>query len=147
MSIELKFFETEFGSPLYAETVHLRDHVLRKPLNLEFSVKDIGLECEQNHLVATDINGELLACLVMVGLSPREVKMRQVAVTPGLMGKGIGSKLVGYSENWASRIGFREITLNARDTAVPFYKRLGYEVISEKFTEVGIPHFKMRKKL
>jgi predicted GNAT family N-acyltransferase len=37
--------------------------------------------------------------------------------------------------------------LHARATAIDFYKRLGYSVCSEEFTEVGIPHRIMRKQL
>jgi predicted GNAT family N-acyltransferase len=39
------------------------------------------------------------------------------------------------------------MVLNARDTAIPFYLHLGYELVGEPFVEVGIPHRKMRKAL
>jgi predicted GNAT family N-acyltransferase len=39
------------------------------------------------------------------------------------------------------------MVLHARETAVPFYLKLGYEVVGGQFEEVGIPHFKMEKKL
>ncbi|NOZ36403.1 MAG: GNAT family N-acetyltransferase [Chlorobi bacterium] len=41
----------------------------------------------------------------------------------------------------------QKIVLHARKTAVSFYLKLNYKIISEQFYEVGIPHFKMRKML
>jgi predicted GNAT family N-acyltransferase len=37
--------------------------------------------------------------------------------------------------------------MHARVTAVRFYEKLGYEVASEEFVEVTIPHRVMRKQL
>ena len=37
--------------------------------------------------------------------------------------------------------------MHARDTAVPFYEKLGYLCCGEPFEEVGIAHIKMQKQL
>jgi predicted GNAT family N-acyltransferase len=42
---------------------------------------------------------------------------------------------------------FNEITLHARENAIPFYLTLGYTLVGDWFTEVGIPHKKMIKHL
>ena len=39
------------------------------------------------------------------------------------------------------------MVLHARQTAVPFYERLGYETYGEPFVEVTIPHIAMRMAL
>jgi len=39
------------------------------------------------------------------------------------------------------------MVLHAREAAIPFYLRLGYELEGEPFTEVGIPHRRMVKLL
>ena len=39
------------------------------------------------------------------------------------------------------------MTLHARDTAIPFYKKLGYECVGEPFVEVTILHQAMQKRL
>lgn len=41
--------------------------------------------------------------------------------------------------------GYYRFTLNARASAVEFYKKLGYAVTGEAFIEVTLPHFKMEK--
>ncbi|RYG29002.1 GNAT family N-acetyltransferase, partial [bacterium] len=67
-------------------------------------------------------------------------KIRQVAVDPMEQGKGLGAALMRAIEPLCD-----EIYLHARDTAVPFYLRLGYQIVGEPFEEVGIPHRAMRK--
>jgi predicted GNAT family N-acyltransferase len=73
--------------------------------------------------------------------------MRQVAVDLEWQKKGVGTMLVAASEKFACQHGYDKIVLHARDLAVPFYLRLGYEVYGEPFTEVGILHSAMRKKI
>jgi predicted GNAT family N-acyltransferase len=140
----MKRTELVFGSNQYRQSVHLRDEVLRKPLGLEFSQSDLDAETDQHHLALIQ-NSEVVAVLLIKPLNPTAVKMRQVAVTPKEQGKGLGKELVSYSEDWALEHGYQSIELHAREVAVPFYLNLNYEVVSERFTEVGIPHFKMRK--
>lgn len=139
--------EVPFASPAYADSLALRDDILRKPLNMVFKAADLELEYDSIHLVCYDDNYELLACLVLKPRSDTEVKMRQVAVRADLQEQGIGRFLVEESEAFAKKRGFSEMVLNARETAVPFYLKLDYEKIGARFEEVNIPHFKMRKGL
>ena len=73
--------------------------------------------------------------------------MRQVAVDPDLQSRGVGSLLVSHSEAVARAKGFKKIELHARDTAVQFYKKLGYTVSGSVFKEVGIDHYYMDKEI
>ena len=75
------------------------------------------------------------------------MKMRQVAVAANKQGFGVGRLLVEASEAKSKTMGALEIQLHARDTAVPFYLKLGYEIFDEPFVEVGIPHRKMKKSI
>jgi predicted GNAT family N-acyltransferase len=143
---KLVFQEIEFLTPLYDLSISLREKILRKPLGLEFDPSDLEKEYNDFHL-ALLYNGDLAACLVM---SPKEngaIKMRQVAVSEQYQSKGLGSVLVKESEVFCKDKGFEKIVLNARDTAVKFYKRLDYTPEGELFTEVGIAHLKMYKSL
>ena len=135
----------EHGSPEYRETIELRRQILRLPLGLDFTEEDIEAEAAELHLAAWDERG-LAGCLVLVPYGS-DAKMRQVAVQPDRQGTGIGRAMVDEFERQASRDGYRRIVLNARDTAVPFYEKLGYAVEGEMFEEVTIPHFRMVKKL
>jgi predicted GNAT family N-acyltransferase len=73
--------------------------------------------------------------------------MRQVAVDTDCQQSGIGKLLVFFSEQYAKNNGFHTIELHARDAAKDFYLKQNYIVEGDVFTEVGIPHYKMKKKL
>ena len=120
---------------------------MRRPLGLDFTPEQLAAEYADIHLAAFADVGRLIGYLCLTPLNKEEVKMRQVAVAPEWQGKGVGKKLVAASEEMAKHLNFKKMTLHARETAVPFYLRLGYQTVGEQFEEVTIPHFKMEKKL
>lgn len=132
------------GSPAYEETVALRDDILRRPLGLVYPPEMLGAEASDYHLACYS-DGVLAGCLILTPIDERTVQMRQVAVAEAMQGTGIGRAMVERSEEIARAQGFAEMVLNARDTAIPFYDRLGYERVGEEFEEVGIRHWRMRK--
>jgi len=142
----LNFHRVDHGSPEYEETVALRNDVLRAPLGLVFTPEQLGAESDDLHL-ACYREGRLVACLILAPVDPTTVKMRQVAVAFDQQGQGVGRALVEESERVARERGWTLMTLHARDLAVPFYERLGYERIGEQFEEVTIPHWAMQKRL
>ena len=136
----------DFGTIEYEKSLELRDLVLRKPLgmsiyndNLESDAKDI--------LVGAFLQNELVGTLILSKIDPEVLKMRQVAVNQTLKEIGIGRRLVLFSEQLAISLKIHTIELNARKPVIPFYQKLGYEIIGTEFIEVGIPHFKMIKTL
>jgi ribosomal protein S18 acetylase RimI-like enzyme len=73
--------------------------------------------------------------------------MRQVAVSDKHQGLGVGRALVDFSEKYAGDNGYSKISMHARESAVGFYLKLGYEVEGEPFEEVTIPHRSMFKRI
>lgn len=138
-------FPIEFATPEYDEAVALRYEVLRKPLGLEFMPEQLAAEWSDIHLAAFDSTGKMVAILLLTPVNDQEVKMRQVAVATEQQGRGLGAALVAQSEEIARSMNFNKMTLHARETAVPFYLRLGYEKVGDLFEEVSIPHYKMIK--
>jgi len=68
-------------------------------------------------------------------------QVRYMAVHPEWQGKGLGSLILQYLESKAKFQGLNLVTLNARETAVPFYLKNGYSIISEGPLVWGlIPH-------
>ena len=143
------YFSTfDFATPEYDEAIKLRHKVLREPLGMEFSVEDIKEEYDQIHLGAYWPNGELAGVLSFKKMEETGLlKMRQVATHPEHQGQGIGTALVAFSEKWARANGYTDFELNAREVAVKFYEKMDYKKVGKRFEEVGIPHFKMIKKL
>ena len=140
--MELK--QIKHNTPEYERVVALRRRVLREPLGLDFTPEQLAEEAEDIHLAGFE--GETpIACLILTPVSAQEFQMRQVAVAPERQGEGVGSTLVAYSETTARAEGCRKIVLLARETAIPFYLRAGYEAMGEMFEEVTLPHRKMQK--
>jgi predicted GNAT family N-acyltransferase len=137
----------EFATPEYDQTIYLRNKILRIPLGLEFSEDQLSGEYNDIHIGAYNGKGDLLACLVLTPLKDNCIKMRQVAVDSHLQGKGIGTLLCHFVEQYCVKQGYTSIILNARDTAVPFYTKMNYTIEGEAFVEVGIPHNRMVKNL
>ena len=143
----MNILKVEFATPEYDETVSLRYKILRLPLNLDFTAEDLAKEYTDIHLVAYDEAWILRGCLVLTPKTKTVIKMRQVAVDADIQGKGVGRTMVEKSEQMARSLGYKMMELNARDVAVPFYKKLDYQVEGEMFEEVSIAHYKMVKVL
>ncbi len=147
MLSRIVYRQIEYGSPEQKESIVLREEVLRKPLGLQFNPEELSVESIQIHL-AGFMDNSIVAVLLLVPIQgSQQIKMRQVAVADAFQGKGIGKRLVAFSETKALEIGYTLMVLHARKTAVPFYLSMGYNVQGEIFTEVGIPHLKMIKQL
>lgn len=133
-----------FRSPDWEKAIQLRREVLRIPLGLDFTDEELENENNELHFALKDQEKVYAIGLFRV-LSPRELKMRQVAVNPMNQGKGIGKILITGMEDWAKKNQFSKIVLHARATALPFYQRLQYQIEGNEFEEVGIPHYYMFK--
>lgn len=142
MNIEIR--QIAFGGEEHKKEIELRYKVLRQPLGLNYAQEQLDAEKDESHFAAFD-GEKLVGCLLMKAIDNKESKMRQVAVDEDYQGKGVGKALVLYSEKFAAENGFSVITLHARKTAIPFYEKLGYQVVGEEFIEVAQPHFKMKK--
>jgi predicted GNAT family N-acyltransferase len=71
-----------------------------------------------------------------------------VAVATAQQGKGVGKAIMQALELQAKAKGWREIVLDARENAVPFYKSLGYQIEQESYLLFGeIQHYRMKKAL
>ncbi|MEA2552831.1 MAG: hypothetical protein QOJ65_1007 [Fimbriimonadaceae bacterium] len=141
---ELKI--AEFQSAEQLASIELRRRILRTPLGLDFTAEQLAEERDELHLVAMQ-DQNVIACLVLTPQENQAIKMRQVAVEPAHQGQGIGRELVEFSEKVAKDKGFTRMVLHARDTAVPFYLHLDYDIEGEPFEEVTIPHRRMAKAL
>lgn len=141
------FLQIDTSHPLYAQVYDLREAVLRVPLGLSLKNEDLSGDAYDQVFVALEAEDRVVACLMLHYKGEGRLKMRQMAVRADLQGKGIGQALVRFSENAAATLGCRIIELHAREFAVTFYEKLGYERSGDTFQEVGIPHVYMEKRL
>lgn len=71
-------------------------------------------------------DGYPVATCRFYGIAAGSVVLGRVVVLPDYRGKGLGRKVVEEAERWIRELGCREIMIDSRITAVPFYEKLGY---------------------
>jgi predicted GNAT family N-acyltransferase len=138
--------QIDYGTVQYAQMVELRSQVLRKPIGLDFTEEELDKEKDEILIGAFD-EDEMIGCCMLTKTKEGELKLRQMAVKDDLQGTGIGASIISFAENIARDRGFGKMVMNARDSAVGFYEKLGYKVVGDAFTEVNLPHHKMEKRL
>jgi predicted GNAT family N-acyltransferase len=124
-------------------------------------IRTLAFEVEQNVDIALEIDEYENDCRHILGLDdgqpcaaarwrrykPGIVKIERVAVLKGWRGRNVGSALMKHlmsdaSDNDPACVGFR---LDAQHYAVPFYRKLGFHIVSEPFLDAGIVHYTMEK--
>ena len=136
----------DHGSREYQQMVQLRNDILRKPLKLTLTPEELEKEKDEI-LIGAFEEEKMLGCCMLIIVDPSTVRLRQMAVSNNLQGKGIGRALMQFSENIARDRGFKKIIMHARKSAAGFYEKLGYQICSNEFEEVTLPHYEMEKRL
>ena len=142
------------ASPLTVVEISAEDaHDLRRRVLREGTPSD-EVRFEQDawpatfHLGARDATGALVGIATFFP-SPTPLRegrqaaqLRGMAVDTAHQGRGIGRRLLDAAMERLRSAGFEALWANARDTAVPFYRRLGMEVVGEGFltSDTKLPH-------
>src|SRR5690606_4656397 len=74
-------------------------------------------------------------------------KVERICILKEQRGNGLGQLLMNAIEKFAKKLGINSYVLNAQSQAIPFYKKLGYQISSDEFIEAGIKHRTMMKDL
>lgn len=125
----------------------LRWRVLREPWTC---ARESGIdqhEGEAIHLTAW-MDGRLVGAGRLHFNSPAEAQIRYMAVEPDCAGRGIGSRILVELEDRARRRGAARAVLNARDSALGFYRKHGYRLVDKSGVLFdSIVHWWMEKEL
>ena len=112
----------------FDEYYDLRWRILRKPWNQ--SRESVQDERDGSAIHSGAREGERLAGVGRLHFnSPAEAQVRYMAVEEGLGGQGVGSLILRELEVRARQGGATRVVLNAREKAVPFYRRHGYQLM------------------
>lgn len=93
-------------------------------------------------------DGEIVGFLRIVppGLVYAEASIGRVAVAPAHRRCGIARRMVGEALRYIERTWHASVRISSQEYIIPFYEQLGFEVVSERYMEAGIPHRKMLRK-
>ncbi len=125
----------------------LRYRILREPLG-----KERGSERNEGDNTGTHFalyeNDRLIAIARLDQVDETICQARFVAVESLLQGKGYGRKIMTTLENEALNLGYQKLILHARDYALPFYEKLGYNLVGPSYKLFDVlQHFEMFKHL
>lgn len=132
------------------ETLDLRNRVLRNNAGLDKCVFPTD-EAEGNFHLGKFVDDKIvsIATFFPEDYERRRAggfRLRGMATDPASAGKGFGSDLIKFAINELRSANASYIWCHARSSAIGFYKKLGFEVVSEEFDVPGIgSHFNMIK--
>jgi predicted GNAT family N-acyltransferase len=127
---------------------HLRWKLLRAPWNQAEGSEVDNIEDQCFHVMVVDDKDKVVAIARLQFNTNDEAQIRYMAVSESHERQGIGRELINAMEQRARKSSHKNIVLDARETAVNFYKKLGYNVVEKSYLLFDeIQHFRMSKKL
>jgi len=130
-------------TPDYVKMNDLRERIMRRPLGRKLTTADTEGD-RTAYLLGCFEGDDIKGCLVLLKHDDKWTKIRWVAVEEGMQGRGIGKAMLRHSYDIASGWGYSKMFCHARETALPFYTRAGWEAKGETFiNEAGLPYRRM----
>ena len=144
----MKIIEPNSSSE-FEQYYNLRYEVLRKPwLQPKGSEKDDGDKSSIHRMIIDESNGKAVAVGRLQFNTSEEAQIRYMAVSDNYQLKGYGNIIVKTLEDIALNKGIRNIILQARENALKFYWKNGYEIIEKSYLLFDeIQHWLMVKKI
>jgi N-acetylglutamate synthase-like GNAT family acetyltransferase len=132
----------------FEDYYRLRWQLLRKDWQQpEGSEKD-ELEQQSYHLLVRGDKNKAIGVGRLHFISGTEAQIRYMAVVDNYRNQGIGNAMIQKLEDYAISRHAKKIILHARENAVCFYEKSGYQLIEKSHLLYNvIQHFKMIKEL
>jgi predicted GNAT family N-acyltransferase len=124
----------------------LRYEVLRQPWQQPAGSERANDDDTATHAMLIDENGQPLGVGRLHRHSSEEAQIRFMAIRPDQQGKGLGDLILKYLETIARQWQVKQLTLQARENALNFYRRNGFKEVEKSYLLFGeIQHYKMAK--
>ena len=128
--------------------IQLRYLVLRQDWQQSIESATDELEATSYNAYIENENADLIACGRLQINTNNIGQIRFMAVAKSEQGKGYGENILQFLEEKAKLLSLEVIELQARENALRFYEKQGYQMVEKTFLLWGqIQHFLMSKKL
>lgn len=127
---------------------YLRWLELRSPWNQPLGAEKDNDENTSMHFAIVNSNDECIGVCRLQTNSAVEAQVRYMAVRKDYQKQHLGDLLLNVAEEKAKASGVDYVILHARDKAISFYERNGYNILEKSYLMFNeIQHFLMRKNL
>ena len=131
----------------YAYAAYIRTLVFIQEQNCPAENEFDPQEDEATHFLCW-VNNEPVGTARYRILDANTGKVERIAVLKNCRGQGAGKALVLHIEETLKQmLEITSIIMSAQDHALPFYKKLGYQIIGDGYMEEGIPHHKIEMRV
>ncbi|MGB3650894.1 MAG: GNAT family N-acetyltransferase [Rivularia sp. (in: cyanobacteria)] len=144
--MQLQFIDT--NSPEYLQACKIRYQLFFAEHNLPFSTVYYHRESIAIHaVIKTDDTNEVIAYGILTPGENKVYQIHQMVVEPSYQKQGLGKMIMQTLIDKAKTQQARSIILEARTTAVDFYRKFGFEVVSREYPskKTGVLHVTMLK--
>ena len=132
----------------FAQYFELRWRILRAPWGEPRGSEVDEIEDQCFHVAAFEDNDKMVGVGRLQFNSENEAQIRYMAIEKQHEGNGIGRMIVNTLEQEAANRSIATVVLDAREPAVGFYQKLGYEINKKSYLLFDeIQHYRMVKKL
>lgn len=127
---------------------HFRWQMLREPWQMPLGSERDEYDGMSHHRMILDSRGRPVAIGRLYITPEDEGHIRYMAVKTQHRSKGFGSLVLVALESLATQLGAKRLVCNAREDAIPFYQKNGFETRGELSDQVGpVRHQQMVKLL
>ncbi|MFC1236761.1 YiiD C-terminal domain-containing protein [Vibrio sp. F74] len=120
-----------------AKYYHFRWQMLREPLRMPVGSERDEFDEMSHHRMIVDGRGRPVAVGRLYVTSDHEGQIRFMAVKPNRRDKGVGSLILVALESFARQEGVKRLVCNARQEAMSFYIKNGFESQGEISGQYG----------
>ncbi len=129
----------------FARCILIRTQVFVIEQGISAEIETDEWENDSTHYLLSE-EGKALATARWRQIDQHTAKIERVAVLKEARWRGMGTELMRYIlEEIHSKPNIHIIKLGSQNSAIPFYEKLGFQVIGEEYFDAGIPHHLMVK--
>ncbi len=120
---------------------------LRQPLNLPVGSERDSLDMDSFHCMALDKKNSIIGVGSIQPCDSNAMRIRHMAVAIEFRRLGVGRAIIKELLDHAIERSSSKCWLNARSSAIEFYRQQGFVVLGRAGTDLQVPHFEMEKSL
>ena len=146
MNIESLHIETVKYQDEIAAITNIRTKVFQQEQGVLPELEFDGWDERTIHLLAY-LDNKAVGTARIRAIDANTAKIERLAVLPEVRKQGIGRQLMEVALNAISYQNKSLAIVHAQEYIARLYQQLGFEIVGERFSEAGIAHVKMIKRL